>query len=86
MGLAAAFLIMMIINGSVFMQPSEPSAWRQIVLPFYGISMLLIGLASGITALFAVIRSGERSWLVWLPLFAGLFVILFVAGEFLFPH
>jgi hypothetical protein len=56
------------------------------ILPFYGIFMMLCGLAAGITGLVAIIRRHEHSWLVWLTLLPGSFVILFVAGEFLFPH
>jgi len=56
------------------------------VLPFYGIAMLACGLAAGIAGLIAVIRRGERSWLVWLALLPGLLVLFLVLGEFLVPH
>jgi len=34
----------------------------------------------------AVIRRHERSWLVWLTMLPGLFVLFLVLGEFLVPH
>ena len=86
-GLAATFAVLMLINGAVFMQLSESAdGFRQTVLPFFGIAMMAIGLAAGVTGAVAIIRQRERSWFVWLPILTGLFVALFVAGEFLFPH
>lgn len=38
------------------------------------------------TGLIGIIRSKERSMLVFLVTAIGLFVLLFVLGEFLFPH
>jgi hypothetical protein len=48
--------------------------------------MMLCGFAAGIAGLIAVISKRERSWLVWLTLLPGLFVLAFVLGEFLVPH
>jgi hypothetical protein len=76
----------MIINSTIFMRLPEEVTWRVTVLPFYGIFMMLCGLAAGIIGLIAVIRRHERSWLVWLPMLTGLFVIVFLLGEFLVPH
>jgi hypothetical protein len=85
-GLAAAFEILMIINSTIFMRLPEDVTWRVTVLPFYGIFMMLCGLAAGIVGLIAVIRPHERSWLVWLTLLVGLNALVFVLGEFLVPH
>ena len=82
--LAAAFLVMFIINAAVFMQLKE-APWQHTYLPFYGIAMLLVGLSAGIMGLIAVIRQHERSWLVWLTILPGLFVLFLVLGEFLGP-
>jgi len=82
--LAAAFVVMFIINAAVFMRLPE-APWQPSVLPFYGIAMLLCGLAAGVTAALAVVRQGERSWLVWLPLLPCLFVLFLVVGEFVGP-
>ncbi len=84
-GLAATFLVLFIINSAVFMQLTE-APWQHTLLPFYGIAMLLVGLAAGTTGLMAVIRQRERSWLVWLTILPGLFVLFLLLGEFLVPH
>jgi len=84
--LAATFVILFIINSTVFMPSTVEVPWRQVVLPFYGIAMLLCGLATGMVGLIAVIWRQERSWLVWLTILPGLMVLFFVLGEFLVPH
>jgi len=48
-----------------------------------GFAMLGIGLAASITSLIAIIRHHERSWLLWLALLPGLFVVFLLVGEFL---
>jgi hypothetical protein len=82
--LAAAFAVMFIINAAVFMRLAE-APWQHIVLPFYGIAMLLCGLAAGVAAAIAIVRKGERSWLVWLPLLPCVLVLFLVVGELLGP-
>jgi hypothetical protein len=84
--LAAAFVVLFLVNSFVFMPSSSDAPWRHVILPFYGISMLLCGLASGIVGWIAVIRQHERSWIVLLSLLPGLWVLFLLAGEFLFPH
>lgn len=84
--LGAAFVVMFIINSTVFMPTSSDAPWRQVILPFYGISMLLCGLAAGIIGLIALVRQHERSWVVWLTILPGLLVLFFVLGEILVPH
>lgn len=84
--LGAAFVILFLINSFVFMPTSGDAPWRHIILPFYGILMLLCGLAAGIVGLISVLRQHERSWLVWLTLLPGLLVLSLLLGEFLFPH
>lgn len=84
--LAATFVVLFIINATVFMPSTVEAAWRQAVLPFYAIAMLSCGLAAGIVGLIAVIRRHERSWLVWLTMLPGLMVVTLVLGEFLLPH
>jgi succinate dehydrogenase hydrophobic anchor subunit len=77
-GLAAVFLVMFIINSLVFMLAGQNTSndwWRQSLLPFYGIFMLLCGLASVVIGLAAVITKHERSWLVWLIILPGAFVL-----------
>jgi len=81
-GLAATFVALFIINVAVISSTLE-TLWRQTLLPYYVIFMLSCGLAAGIAGLLAVIRQQERSWLVWLAILTGLFVIVIVLGEFL---
>jgi hypothetical protein len=84
--LGITFVVLFIINSTVFMPSTVDAPWRQVILPFYGIAMLSCGLAAGIVGLIAVIRQHERSWLVWLAILPGLFALFFVLGEFLVPH
>jgi hypothetical protein len=88
-GLAAAFAVLSVVNSAVLMQRSQDvpdTGWIQALLASYSILMMLCGLAAGIGGLIAVIRKHERSWLVWLTLLPGAFVLFFVLGEFLVPH
>ncbi len=84
-GLGATFVALYMISAAVFWRMPENTPWQPL-LPFYGIAMLLIGLAAGIVGLIAVIRQRERSWLVWLTTLLGLQVIVLLLGEFLVPH
>ena len=85
-GLAAVFELMMIVNNAVFMRLPEDVPWRTTVLPYYGIFMMLCGLAAGIVGLIAVVRRREPSLLVWLTVLIGVSTLVFVVGEFLVPH
>jgi hypothetical protein len=85
-GLGVTFAELFFINSIIFMPLAVEEPWRQTLLPLYGIFMLLCGLAAGIVGLVAVIRRGERSLLVWLAILPGMFVFLFLVGEFLAPH
>jgi hypothetical protein len=80
-GLAAAFVILFIINAAVFLPSPGVVPWRE---AFVGIVLLVCGLGGGVAALIALIRRHERSWLVRLALLPGLFV-LFMIGESLVP-
>ena len=87
--LAGAFVVMFIINSTVFMpayQDASSELWRHNLLPFYGIFMMLCALAAGIVGLIAVIRKHERSWLVWLTILPGAFALFLLLGELLVPH
>jgi hypothetical protein len=80
-GLASAFVVLFIINASVLLPAPGVVAWREASV---GIVLLVCGLGGGAVALIALIRRRERSWVVWLALLPGLFV-LFMIGEFLVP-
>lgn len=91
MWLALAFVIMFVVNIALMdinqsAQTAAQVEWRQAVLPFYGIAMLLVGLSAGIVGLIAIVKQKERSLLTLLTIIPGLWVITFVIGEFLFPH
>lgn len=85
-GLMVAYFVLSIVNSAVFMRLQGNAPWQQTVLPFYGIFMLLCGLAAGVVGLVAILRKHERSWLVWLTILPGAFVLFFLLGEFLVPH
>lgn len=50
-----------------------------------GFGMLGVGIAASISAGIAVIRHGERSWVLWVALLPGLFVVFLLVGEFFIP-
>ena len=85
--LMVAFLAMFLVNAFVFMAfPSlGDGAWRQTVLPFYGIAMLLCGLVSGAIGLVAITYQHDRSWLVWLTILPMVWVVFMLIGEFIVP-
>lgn len=85
--LMAAFMVMYLINTFVFMaMPSfGDGTWRQAVLPFYGIAMLLCGLVSGALGLVAITYEHEKSWLVWLTILPMAWVIFMLIGELIVP-
>lgn len=64
----------------------ERSLFYAIALPAIIIPAGLSGIAAFIIGLISIIKFKERSWLVYLSCFVGLLVLLFVLGEFLFPH
>jgi hypothetical protein len=75
------FVVLFVINAAVFLPAPEAVPWREALV---GIVLLVCGLGGGIAALIALIGRHERSWLVWLALLPGLFV-LFMIGEFVVP-
>ena len=77
--LMLAYVMMYIITMAVI-------ALRLSLPPVYGISMLLCGLAAGVLGLVALVKEHERSWIVWIALLPGVFVLFLLIGEFLFPH
>ena len=64
----------------------EITGWGHALLPFYGIFMVLCGLASGVVGLIALLRNKERSWLVWVSVLPGALMLFLLLGEFLVPH
>lgn len=91
MWLAFAFVIMFAVNiaftAAFGMTTNEDMrSFSENVLPFYGIALMLVGLSSGVTALIAMIRDHERSWLLWAALVPFSMMLFFLIGEFAVPH
>ena len=51
-----------------------------------GIAFAVVGMAALVTGLLSIIRSKERSILIFLAMLIGLVAMAFVIGEVLFPH
>ena len=81
--MAALFVILYLINVVVFMPASEGNPQNAAVLPIIGTWVIVCGLAAGIAGLVAVLRQGERSWLVWLAMLPALMAVFLVLGGFL---
>jgi hypothetical protein len=82
-------MVLFLLNTFVFMplgQYAPDLWWREALLPFYGIFMLLCGLAAGVVGIIAIVRSRERSWMTWLGLLPAAWVVFMLLGELLFPH
>ena len=58
------------------------TAWMLIT----GFGALICGLTSGVLAMVALLRHGERSLVAWLALAPGLLALAFLLMELLFPH
>lgn len=94
-GLFAAFvvlfflinpLIMYVTNFTALLPTMEEAPWLQAILIFFGFFMILCGLISCLAGVIGLIRNRERSWMVWLAILPGAFLIFFLLGEFLVPH
>jgi hypothetical protein len=64
--------------------------WRHIFTNLVlSVPMLIAGI-SGISAFFTgiigILKSKERSVLVFIAVLIGFFILVFILGEFLFPH
>jgi hypothetical protein len=77
--LAALFVVLFSLDVAVFLPSPGVEPWLQ---TFFGIMLLVYGLASGVEALYALIRCHERSILSWLAIVPGLLVIFWVIGKF----
>ena len=75
----------------------NPLAVQLIIMSVFGLITATIGSKKGrsgigwffvgfFTGLIGVIRSRERSILVYLAMIIGLCVLLFILGEIIFPH
>ena len=94
-GLFAAFvvlfflvnpLIMYMTNFTALLPAMEEAPWLQAVLIFFGFFMILCGLSACLAGMIALTRNHERSWMTWLAVLPGAFLVFFLLGEFLVPH
>jgi len=58
----------------------------QLLMPIIIVPAGMCGIAAFATGILSIIKSKERSVFVFFSTAIGLFVLLFVLGEFLFPH
>ena len=77
--LGAAFVVLFSLEAAVFLPWPGVEPWLEAL---FGTVLVVYGLASGVEALYALIRHHERSVLVWLAMVPGLLVIFLVIGEF----
>ncbi len=54
--------------------------------PIFGITFGLSGLAALVTGLISIVKNKERSILVFLAVFLGIFALVFILGDILIPH
>ncbi|KHO46089.1 MAG: hypothetical protein QS98_C0005G0036 [archaeon GW2011_AR3] len=55
-----------------------------VIIP--GLVAMLLVIAGGISSVVATIKHKDRAWLLYIPMLMGVGGILFLLGEFLFPH
>ena len=84
-GLGAAFILVFVLSG-VLTALGGVSVGPAPVGPIAGVALGVSGIAALVTGLISIIKSKERSILVFVAVVAGLFCLFFFLGEFLFPH
>lgn len=90
--LALAFVVGFFVVNSALVAAvgtsTDPAVneFSRIYLPYWGMGLMGLGVASGIVGLVAILRDAERSVIVLLTLAPTVFVTLFLLGEFLVPH
>jgi hypothetical protein len=89
-GLAAAFFLLFALAGVLTAlggrQPGPvPFVPIAVVVPAT-VALGISGIATLVTGLISIIKSKERSILVFLAVVVGFFCLIFFLGEFLFPH
>jgi hypothetical protein len=72
--LATVFTIIFVVNVELL----GSTGWQHGAVPFHGTTMLVCGLTGGILGGIAIVRSQERSILVWLSLLPALLAIFLI--------
>jgi hypothetical protein len=70
----------------VYLQYWFAMLFQTSVPPVMGILAMLCVCAAGVTSVISLTKYGDRAILLFLSAFIGLLGIVFVLGEFLFPH
>ena len=89
-GLAAAFILLFVLfqtfAASVRRNPvSNPGPPSPVILMAV-VADYISGIAAFVTGLISIIKSKERSILVFLVVVVGVLALLFLLGEVIFPH
>jgi hypothetical protein len=89
-GLAAVFFLLYALlqtfYASVHHNPAPNPGPPSPFIPIVVVAEYISGIVPFITSLISIIKSKERSILVFLVVAAGLFVLIFLIGEILFEH
>jgi uncharacterized membrane protein YoaK (UPF0700 family) len=91
MWLAVAFVVGFMINSALvgIIGTSTNAAvndFSSTYLPYWGVALFACGFVAGVVGLVAMIKDKERSLITLLTVVPMLFVIMFLIGEFTFPH
>jgi hypothetical protein len=91
MWLAVAFIVGFMINSAfvgVFGTSTNVAVndFSRTYMPYWGITLFAVGFAAGVVGLVAILKDKERSIVTLLTLIPTLFVVMFLIGEFAFPH
>ncbi|MFH0847030.1 MAG: hypothetical protein V1894_03085 [Chloroflexota bacterium] len=81
--MAVAVFLLNILLGVLTRLGGVGPAWVGLML---GVVFGISGIAALVTGLISLIKSKERSILVFLAVVVGLFTLIFFLGEFLYPH
>ena len=84
-GLAAAFILLFVLFW-ILIAPARRGVGPAPFAPMAIVAAGISGIAAFVIGLISMIRSKERSILVFLAVVVGLFVLIFLLGEFLYPH
>ncbi len=82
-GLAAAFILLSVLSGVL---TGLGGVGPGLAGPILGAAFGISGMTALITGLISITKSKERSVLVFLAVVIGLFVLIFLLGEFIYPH
>ena len=82
-GLGGAFVLVFVLSGVL---TGLGGVGPGLGGPILGVAFGISGIGAFVTGLISIIKSKERSILVFLAAVAGVFCLIFFLGEFLFPH